>query len=276
MSRIEAYYPAEVITSLVIGGILAIFIPAAAVIIYKKKNKHVPLSVFFIGCGIFVLFALVLEQLLHLVMLPVVMDKVWAYAVYGCLAAGIFEETGRFIAFKLFMKKHTDPGTSVMYGLGHGGIEAVLIFGISMVSTLVTVLTVNSVGFDSAVTLFSAGQGEETAELVKTQLEQIAGVTIGSTMLGVYERILAMTVHVSLSVVVFSAVRVKGNGWLFPVAIALHAVFDFPAALSQKGVLSVPVLYIILTLIAAIMVFAAVRCYKLLIASTEVREVIEE
>ena len=45
-----------------------------------------------------------------------------------------------------------------------------------------------------------------------------------------------MTLHISLSVVVFRAVRQRKAGYL-GLAVALHALFDVPAALFQCGVL---------------------------------------
>ena len=46
----------------------------------------------------------------------------------------------------------------------------------------------------------------------------------------------AMTLHISLSVVVFTAVRQRTAGYL-GLVVALHALFDVPAALFQCGVL---------------------------------------
>jgi uncharacterized membrane protein YhfC len=53
------------------------------------------------------------------------MSHTWLYAVLGALLAGLFEETGRFIAFKFLLKKRTDRKTAISYGIGHGGFEAI-------------------------------------------------------------------------------------------------------------------------------------------------------
>ena len=114
----------ETIISLIVGGLLAIILPAAAIIIYKLRRKDTWVVSALIGAGTFLVFALVLEQLLHTVMMPVVGGNKVLYCIYGCLAAGVFEETGRFVAYKLFMKKHHTAQNAVMMGLGHGGFEA--------------------------------------------------------------------------------------------------------------------------------------------------------
>ena len=44
--------------------------------------------------------------------------------------AALFEETGRYIAFRIFLKNHTERETAVSYGLGHGGIECIIVLGL--------------------------------------------------------------------------------------------------------------------------------------------------
>ena len=74
-----------------------------------------------LGAAVFVVFARILEQLLHLVVLvadtPVrtfVTGNPWVYALYGGLAAGLFEECGRFTAFRL-LKKRSARQEAVLY-----------------------------------------------------------------------------------------------------------------------------------------------------------------
>ena len=100
-------------------------------IYYKKKGGQV--SAFFVGCAVFVVFALLLESLVHNLVLkglPVgekILGNTLLYALYGGLMAGLFEETGRFLAFKTVLKKRQDNDrNALMYGAGHGGIECIL------------------------------------------------------------------------------------------------------------------------------------------------------
>ena len=119
-------FSAEVIAALAVGAALALVIPIAVAVIFKLKNRETWLPSLFIGAGTFIVFALVLEQLLHTVMIPIVRDNVILYSVYGALAAGIFEETGRFVAYKTLMRRRYTTKTAVLMGLGHGGIEAII------------------------------------------------------------------------------------------------------------------------------------------------------
>ena len=92
--------------------------------------------------------ALVLEQVFHFVIVKltgnVLLDNIWLYAIYGGLAAGLFEETGRLAAMGLCMKKRLDKQNAIMYGIGHGGIEAILIAGLSGISNIISAILVNS------------------------------------------------------------------------------------------------------------------------------------
>lgn len=51
------------------------------------------------------------------------------------LSAGLVEEIGRYIMMQLFMKQKSFKN-GILFGLGHGGIEAVLLVGLSAVGIL--------------------------------------------------------------------------------------------------------------------------------------------
>lgn len=248
------------IAAFLTGGILAILIPIAAVIIFKLKNKAVKLRYFFIGAGTFIVFALILEQVLHYFMLPTIQSSGTAfYVLYGVLCAGIFEETGRFFAFKLFCKKENDPRASIMYGLGHGGTEAIILVGVTMISYAVTALTINAFGTEAIFGALPADQ-RLTAEM---QIAELARFDMTGALLSLAERVLAIVLHTSLSVVVFASIKMKGKLWLYPAAIALHALFDVPAALYQRGVIaSTGVLELLLLAADIVLVFVTVKIYK--------------
>lgn len=102
-------FSAGTIAGMLISGLFCIIMPIALLIIFKLKNKEISLFPALIGAAMFFAFAMVLEQLLHLIMRPIVSGSVIAYSVYGALAAGVFEETGRFIGFKFLLKKAHRP-----------------------------------------------------------------------------------------------------------------------------------------------------------------------
>ena len=242
-------------------GILSAAIPAVYALIFKSKVKTAPLSALFVGAGVFIIFALLLEQLLHAVMLPLVSNSDIAYIIYGALAAGIFEETGRFLAFKTVLKKQDSPKAAVMYGIGHGGCESVMILGMTMVSGVVITVMVNSIGIDELIKLAAAGN-PELEQAARAQIETFASFGIVNMAVSLFERAMMIVLHIALSVLVFESARVKGRAWLYPVCILVHAACDIPAAMYQRGILELAAVYILMAAMTAAAAVLAVRSYK--------------
>lgn len=257
-------YSTQTIAALITGVVLSFAIPIGAVIIYKLKNRETWLPSAFIGAASFFVFAMILEQLLHFVMLPVVQSKPVLYIIYGALAAGVFEETGRFVAYKTVMRNKYSTKNAVMMGLGHGGIEVILILGCSILGLTLSAIMVNSQGLDSVLAIVEAG-APEAVEATRTQLEGLTAYGFGNVAISIYERLLAMTLHVCLSVVVFFAAARPKKVYLFPAAVLLHALFDTPAAMAQAGIIkSVPLLYGIFTAFTVcLVVFTVILAKKL-------------
>lgn len=260
----EITFSNKTIAAFVVTGLLCILIPTAAVVVFKLKNREVKLRYCFIGAAAFVVFALILEQILHMFMLPIAQKNAVFYVVYGALAAGVFEETGRFVAFKLFFKNENDPKASIMYGLGHGGAEAVLLAGLTMLSYALLAISINSVVSD---TVFSSATEEQRA-LLAAQLSQLTEFAMGAGLLTVFERIAAIILHTSLSVAVFAGA--KKNLLFYPLAIAVHALFDVPAAMFQVGIITNA--YLCEGLLAVMDVFAVIFAAKVYKSLKEHRE----
>ena len=218
------------ILSMVFMALAALFcfaMPILLLIYYRKKGADI--LPFFIGCAVFVIFALILESLMHqlvLKVLPVgktILGNTLLYALYGGLAAGVFEETGRFLAFKTVLKKKLgNDRNALMYGAGHGGIEAILIVGLTYIGNIVISMLINAGQTDM---LMATATGE-VAEQMQAVFDSLIATAPWTYLLAIVERIVAITTHVCLSVLVWFAVKKPGKGWLFPLAILLHATLD--------------------------------------------------
>ncbi len=247
-------FTTETIAAMAVGGLLALIIPIGAAVIFKLKNRETWLPSVFIGAGTFFVFAMILEQLLHAVMLPIVQGSKVLYCVYGAFAAGVFEETGRFIAYKTLMRKHYSTKNAVYTGIGHGGCEAILLLGMTMLSNISVAASVNTLGIDEFVKISSAGN-PELAETVRSQVEAISAIDFAVMGQSIYERVLAMVFHVCMSVIVYKAASQRGKVWLYPCAVVLHALLDVPAVLYQTGVLTgIPAVHGIMTAFTAVVV----------------------
>jgi uncharacterized membrane protein YhfC len=147
--------------------------------------------------------------------------------------AGIFEETARFISFKILKKKYNGIETGLAYGIGHGGIEAIVVGGLPMVNTIVVSIMINTGAIE---TITGALQGA-ALEQTTAQLTVLLTTPSYSFLAGGIERLFAIGLHMSLSIIVFYSVYGKNKVWLYPLAILLHAVMDIPAAAMQAGVI---------------------------------------
>ncbi|MDE7294351.1 MAG: YhfC family intramembrane metalloprotease [Oscillospiraceae bacterium] len=247
------------IVALGVFGGLCIILPVGAAVIFKIKNKDVPFSPFFIGAVVFFIFALTLEQLLHTVMLPIVSGRPVLYIIYGAFAAGLFEETGRLAAYKTVMKKCADPRSAVLYGLGHGGCEAAMITGVTMILFCIWLSMANSMGLDNFISFYSGGI-DGVAELMRIQMEQLTDYSFGNGIVALLERLGAITFHTALSVIMFGVLRGKMSR--YPLCVLIHAIGDVPAVMYQTGIISLPLSYVFTYIIIALTVWFAVRVYR--------------
>lgn len=255
-------FSSQIIAALAVGGALGILVPIAAIVVFKLKNREVRLRTAFIGMGTFFVFALVLEQLLHLAVSSAIGTGGIGFGIYAALAAGVFEETGRLVAYKTLMKREGTLKNAVFMGIGHGGFEAAATMGFSMITYLVIALTANGYGGAEAFLEATKNNGSElTRENMKTTLETLGQVGFANVFMSLYERIVAMTFHVCMSVWVYKAVTHKMP--LYPAAIAAHALLDVPAVLYQLGfVTNIAAVYVIMTVYVAAVVLATVKLTK--------------
>lgn len=208
--------------------IYSVVLPAGLLVWWRRRTGE-RLWCFLAGAICFSLFALVLEPLLHVVCLVgdnavsrALNASTLAYTLYGALAAGVFEETGRVFGYKLLLKNHSEKACAVAYGIGHGGMEAVMILGATYLVYFLAKCGVQM------------GEGEAAEQLVSAA----NAVGAGTACAAMLERLSAMLAHIGLSMIVFVGVRRRGMLRLYPAAIALHALLDTPAALYQRGVLT--------------------------------------
>ena len=207
--------------------------------LYFRLKKKADILPFFVGCAVMLLFALILEALAHRVILGStagenIKNNIWLYAVYGGLMAGLFEETGRFLAFKTVLKKHQGRDVNaLMYGAGHGGFEAAVLLGLSMVNNLTYSVMINT---GSTQALLAPLTGDLRAQ-VQSAIQALITTPSHHFLLGGVERIFAVVLQISLSVLVWFAAKNPGKRWLFPAAIGLHALVDaVTAALAGNNV----------------------------------------
>ncbi len=210
--------------------------------IWWVKTKHEKFTTVLVGAATWFVFAIVLESIPKAFLFnqasPIgkaVLGNVFLFTVFGALLAGIFEETGRLVAFKTVLKNRTNKETGISHGIGHGGFEAMYLLLSVGIQYLVFAFMINNGTF--GVMTNQGALASMDASTIEAIPGALAAFTLGNSLMSIIERIFAMILHVGLSILVFSAAK-KSRISLYFLAIVIHALFDVPAALYQYGVLN--------------------------------------
>lgn len=248
------------IIAMAVNMLLGLIIPAVLYFAVKKRFGNNRIA-FFTGCGIMLVFALVLESIIHQIVLGgalgmIICSNIWLYGLYGAAMAAIFEETGRLVAFKFILKKHRDnDDTALFYGAGHGGFEAFYILFVSGINNLAISVMINS---GNTETLTAGLTGSALAQ-VEATLAQFLEISWGSFVFSPIERIAAVILQLALSVLVWFAVKHK-NYKLYGMALLFHFLLDlaavvlnsYTAVLGTLGLVIVEAVIWILAILSAI------------------------
>ncbi|ATB41480.1 hypothetical protein CYFUS_006946 [Cystobacter fuscus] len=144
------------------------------------------------------------------------------------LSAGLFEETARLIAFKYPLKDFRRWRDAVGFGIGHGGLESVVLVGGMAIIGLINVVALSRM--DPSTLPLPAEQLEQ----VRAAKAQVAGLRWWEPLLGAYERVNAMAFHVAMSVLVLQRILRDQRRWYW-LALGLHTLFNLSSVLVARA-----------------------------------------
>jgi len=148
-----------------------------------------------------------------------IMSNVWILIIFLSLTAGIFEEIGRFLGFKILLKNKLDWKNGVAFGIGHGGIEAIYLLGLASINNIVYSLMINAGTFDDTISkVLPAGVGE-TLKL------QLINNNPAAYLAGGVERAFAMIAHIAFSLIVLMAIK-KNQFRYVLYSVLLHGLLN--------------------------------------------------
>jgi uncharacterized membrane protein YhfC len=208
------------VISFVITLIVELVVPLALAIILVRRFKISYLPVL-IGAGIFFVVQLlqvpILQWLSNLVgdaadegMMQTVLDAL----VMG-VSAGVFVETARMLVMKYVKQVERDLPDALAIGVGYGAAETILLVGLPVLTSFITMLSYRSV--TNASLSFSAD--------MISQIKALWSLPWYTPLLGAFERLTALLMHVTLSVMVVQ-VFIKGKmQWLFA-AMGWHMLYE--------------------------------------------------
>ena len=209
---------------LAVGGLACIAGPLVAAVWWHRRSGT-SYAVFAIGAVVFFICQPLLRLPWQIPLGAWVMRQhaQWqvAFLVFSALTAGLFEEGGRYAGYRLLLRGQWTRPVAVMYGLGHGGCEAILLVGLQLLG--------------AAVGLYLAAHDRIHVPAVVDALRLVAASTsAGTVVAAVVERVSAVMLSVGLALIVLQAV-VRGQLRWLGYAIAIHFAVDAVAPYALHG-----------------------------------------
>jgi uncharacterized membrane protein YhfC len=188
---------------------ICLLVPTVIAVILAVKRKG-SILMFILGAATFASTQL----MLRLPLISELQNAAWfnmfmitqsfLFMMLLALSAGIFEETGRYVALRLINKDLLTWENGILFGLGHGGIEA---FWLGMPYVIAFIETIS---------------GKNTAAVL--------AMPPADLLLGSAERILAITMHIGFSMLILYAVK-RRKIWCFILAVFAHGLVDATSTL---------------------------------------------
>lgn len=244
---------------------VSLLLPVILISVLSYRNKGGKLiSAWLLGAAGF----FVTQILIRLPILTALQTKPWfasfsenngfLFAFTLAFTAGLFELAGRFVVAKL-MQKNLNFKRGLAAGLGHGGIEAMILIGVTYLNNILYIFMINNGTFDAVVQeAVTAGVDVSALLLVK---EQLIAASPALFLLAGFERILAMTGHVAMSLMVCYGVYSGKPGKAALVCLGIHTLMDLTAGISLligKGLSQTAaygIIYAILVVMAVLSIF---------------------
>jgi uncharacterized membrane protein YhfC len=144
------------------------------------------------------------------------------------LTSGLFEESARYLVLRFLARETRGWREAVMFGAGHGGIEAVLLVALTAFSNAFVLMNAD------ALLAQTQAAAPGTVPALTQQIESLRTVGIGLIGASLIERVFAITLHIGLSVMVMQAVQGRGVKWLL-FAMLIHAAANGVTLLAQRA-----------------------------------------
>ena len=175
-------------------------------------------------------------------------------AASGGLSAGIFEETARYCMYRWWIKDSRTWRSGILAGAGHGGIEAIIL-GILVMLSYLNMMAYRNLDFTSLNLTY------DQLNTATQQVQAYWSTPWFATLLGALERIFTIPFHIAASLLVLQVfTRQQGHqklGWL-GLAILYHAFVDAMAVFinHQWGVYITEAVLGVFAVLSIVIIFA--------------------
>lgn len=239
------------LAAMVVTLVLSTMVPIAGAIIVARRWKNVSGAVI-AGALTFFSMQMVLRIPLLQILLPrfgwfkALSARPLAFLVFLSFSAALFEETGRFLAFRLLLKDRLVYQSGIAFGIGHGGIEAILLVGTTYVNNLVFSFMLN------AGTLEAFLEGKLDPATISYIGISLANTLPSSFLAAGVERVLTLVFHIALSVLILEGL-VRGRACrLYLAALCVHGGINLLVSLVARATGSIWLTELLLAAVAMI------------------------
>lgn len=156
----------------------------------------------------------------------------WSLLFFGLLlglAAGLFEETGRYVVYTRFLPRVRSWQEGLMLGAGHGGVESVF-FGALALYAFFQMVVLKDLSGSQLAELLSA----EKLRPAEIAMEAYWSAPWYQMFLGAFERICAMLVHLCMSLLVLMSVQKKQLRW-YVASLLWHTLTNATAVFAMAS-----------------------------------------
>lgn len=215
----------------IIFSLVLIFGFTIGLVIYLCVKRKASIVAVLVGALVFLVFQL----LTRVPLLQVIGQMDWyqamaaslpLLAIFLSVTASLFEETGRYLAFRFVLKNKLETKNAVAYGVGHGGFEAIVLVGLTYINNLVISLAINNGTYDQSI-------GPALGASAETVKNQYLNLPSSIFAVGGIERFLTILAHIGLSVLVYYAVRYRMPRF-YLYALLAHTLLNFGAVMLSR------------------------------------------
>ncbi len=269
MEEVGTTVGAGTIAAVCVTLCICLILPLIIYIVYGVKNKGKGVwSAWLLGAaGFFVMQIIIRVPILNVLslnegFLSFAKNHYGWYCLLLAFTAALFELIGRYAVAKI-MSKNLTFERGIAAGLGHGGIEAMVLIGMTYINNLIYIMMINTGTFDTMVEQ-TAALGVDTSSLIVVK-ESLLSTGSAVFLLAGYERILTMIFHTAMSLVVCYFVSRKKDFVGIGICLLCHWLMDFTAAFVNGmtteylgNVISTSTAYVIIYVFMTIAAIAAV------------------
>jgi len=228
--------PSASMIAMIATFLICLLFPLLLFYILRRKSRNVT-GAFIAGAIAFYLS----QGLIRLPLLQYVLPKFsWYESLYSkpaliipflAVSAALFEETARYLVFVLLLKERQVWKCGIAFGIGHGGMEAFYLVGLTYINNIVLAVMINRNTFSSYLA------DKMDADAVMKIYEALKNTSPDIFFAAGIERILTIFIHIGLSVMILEGIVRNRRLRFYILAFFTHTFVNiFVMFLSSKSV----------------------------------------